>query len=387
MKTVAHYKRTAYLAKTETWIYSQIINVRLFKPVFYSPGLVNARSFPLDRVRNVNLTVNPAPGNLIKAVNDYYRPVALRMAILWDRPAVVHAHYGPSGYEFLPFKQLFRIPMVTTFYGFDVNMLPTSEPVWKERYQSLFKEGNMFLTEGSFMKQCLVRLGCDEKKVVVQHLGVDLGNIKFIPRRLGRGEVLKILISGSFREKKGIPYAIEAIGLYIKKNPLNKVLITVIGDAKNHGREISEKNAILETVERFKLQTIVKFLGYQSHQVFIDELYRNHIFLSPSVVAVDGDTEGGAPVSIIEASASGMPILSTTHCDIPEVVIDGVSGCLVPERNSTALAEKLDFLVQNSEKWEEMGACGRKHIEKNYDVRHQGVLLEEIYQHLIAGQC
>ena len=124
-------------------------------------------------------------------------------------------------------------------------------------------------------------------------------------------------------------------------------------------------------------------MGYQPFSVFIKELYKHHIFLSPSIQALNGDTEGGVPVSIIEASASGMPILSTTHCDIPEVVINGKSGYLVPETDTNILAEKLEFLISHPHIWPKMGQVGREHIEKNYDVVTQVQKLEEIYDKAI----
>jgi len=104
------------------------------------------------------------------------------------------------------------------------------------------------------------------------------------------------------------------------------------------------------------------------------------------VHAADGDSEGGTPVSIIEASASGLPILSTTHCDIPEVVLDGESGYLVPERDSDALAERLIHLCKNSHLWQKMGRAGREHVEKNYDVKRQVAKLEEVYEQSLPAR-
>ena len=73
----------------------------------------------------------------------------------------------------------------------------------------------------------------------------------------------------------------------------------------------------------------------------------------------DGETEGGAPVTLIEMSAYGMPVVSTLHCDIPEVILDNRSGFLVPERDADALAERLEFLIAHPQKWEGIGKAGR----------------------------
>ncbi|MGR3293018.1 MAG: glycosyltransferase, partial [Candidatus Scalindua sp.] len=106
---------------------------------------------------------------------------------------------------------------------------------------------------------------------------------------------------------------------------------------------------------------------------------KSHIFLSPSVTAADGDTEGGSPVGITEAQATGMPVVATYHADIPEVVLDGKTGYLSPERDVEALAQNLEKLVSNSERWGEFGYNARRHIEEEYNVRTQIRKLEDIY--------
>src|SRR5690606_39794503 len=67
-------------------------------------------------------------------------------------------------------------------------------------------------------------------------------------------------------------------------------------------------------------------LGYQPWRALMDAAYRHHVFLSPSITASDGDTEGGAPVGLIEMAATGMPVISSRHADIPEVIEHGVGG-------------------------------------------------------------
>jgi colanic acid/amylovoran biosynthesis glycosyltransferase len=106
------------------------------------------------------------------------------------------------------------------------------------------------------------------------------------------------------------------------------------------------------------------------------------IFLHPSVTGQDGDNEGGAPVCIIEASAVGLPVVSTLHADIPEVVIDEQTGFLVPERNSMLLAERIIRLIENPQLRMDFGKCGRTHIFKNYNLNTQLRNLENIYSEI-----
>ena len=81
--------------------------------------------------------------------------------------------------------------------------------------------------------------------------------------------------------------------------------IVIIGDNTLEPRSQSEKQKILQVIEKYGMQSKIRMLGFQPHCVLMNEAYKHHIFISPSVTAADGDTEGGAPVSIIEMAASG----------------------------------------------------------------------------------
>jgi len=386
MKTVVHYRDRSYLSLTETWIYEQIKNLRRYQPIVYTFRTENLDIYPIEKIRSLGLKngliglIDPSTifNKAWYKISDFYLP--FYFGLMKDKPQLIHAHFGPTAYSFLKLKKMFELPLITTFYGFDLSLLPSQHPEWKIKYKKLFKEGEKFLVEGNHMKKCLIELGCPEEKIIVQHLGIDLDKIKFRPRKLlSEDEEIRILISASFREKKGIPYAVEAFGRIEQNHPELKLNLTIIGDSGNSLGGGEEKKRIFNAIQKYNLKDCVNLLGYQPYTRFLRELYRHHIFIHPSVHASNGDAEGGSPVSITEASASGMPILSTTHCDIPEVVINGKSGYLVPERDVDALQVELENLVSNPVIWAKMGLYGRLHIEKYYDVKKQVERLEEIY--------
>ena len=109
---------------------------------------------------------------------------------------------------------------------------------------------------------------------------------------------------------------------------------------------------------------------------------RSHIVILPSVTASDGDTEG-TPLVLVEALAMGIPVVSTRHADIPEIVKDGLNGFLVPERDAGALAERLIHLVEHPESWEGMGRAGREHVAEQFNAAKQFDKLMGIYSGLI----
>jgi colanic acid/amylovoran biosynthesis glycosyltransferase len=380
--TVLH-STPRWLPQTETWLYNQ---------VRYLPAEVD-NHIVCDTVENLDQFWLPNIHSLSDAPRWRYfwdkglrklrvrRHLGLLARVTGQQEAnILHSHYGPTGWINMGAASRTGARHLVTFYGHDVNYLPRQDPRWRERYRALFERVDGILCEGPYMAGCVAELGCPEHKIRVHHLGVDIQGIAFQPRIWDSTSTLRVLIASSFREKKGIPYALEALGLIRQDVSLE---ITIIGDANGEARNQAEKRKILDVVERHGLRSNVRMLGYQPHAVLLEEAYRHHVFLSPSVHASDGDTEGGAPVSIIEMAASGMPIVSTHHCDIPEVVKDGVTGLLADERDVEGLALRLRWLIEHPNKWDDMLKAGRKHVEMEYGARTQGEKLMKVYEEVL----
>lgn len=370
-----------WLSQTLTWMYTQ---VKALQEIGVDAHVVCERTQNLDQFQVANIhSLSNEP--LWRQVWDKSLRLArvrrhLNFLVTTGREVgaqIVHSHFGHIGWRNLAAVRQLGARHVVTFYGLDVNKLPTQFPVWRRRYRELFDEVDMVLCEGSHMARCILALNCPPEKIKVQHLGVDVGKFAFMPRQWLPGEPLRILIAASFREKKGIPDAIEAVGLLHKDIP---VALTIIGDAGTDPESRHEKQRILDGLQRNNLMAQTRMLGYQSHEVLLQEAYRHHIFLSPSLTARDGDTEGGAPVALIEMAATGMPIVSTTHCDIPEIVRHGITGLLAPERDINALYNHLGWFVEHHEHWGGMLSGGRQHVEKEYSLSMQAERLAALYR-------
>ncbi len=371
MNPVVAHLTNEYLSLTQTWLYNQIITLKVYKPIIIAQTTKNLDKFPTQDVysfSNRNLFMEKI-NRLNVMFTDYYLSGYFANIIKNNNTKLLHSHFGNVAYRYLKLKKSLNLPMVTTFYGLDVSKIPRMQH-WKKRYNHLFRNSELFLVEGSNMKNELIKLGCPEDKIIVQHLGVNIQEFKLVPRTIQSGGIINILIAGSFREKKGIPYAIRAFSEVKKIYP--NVCLRIIGDGEL-------RCEIENLISKLAISDSVNLLGYQPHSVFISELYNSHIFLSPSITARDGDTEGGAPVSIIEAQATGIPIVSSYHADIPEIVVDGKSAFLAPERDVESLASYLITLIEHPETWETIGRFGRDHVEKNHNIEKQINKLEKIY--------
>ena len=386
---VAHLVQT-YLFLTGSWIYNQISTHQEFVPIVIARRLQNLDEFPLSPDRLFHYREFIAGRSLVAAgIRRAYQALTHSRERFYTQTLqatgarLLHAHFGPEGYLALPVKRKTGLPLVTTFYGADMSKLPRNHPAWRQRYRKLFREGDLFLCEGEHMAQQVQQLGCPPEKLRVHHLGIDVERIAFMPRTLHAGEPVRLVMAASFREKKGIPYAIEAFIKAYAQFP--NMEFRIIGGVKDNPAEASILQSCRSRVAHAGLESKVFFLGYLQYANYLQEMTSAHLFLAPSVTAMDGDSEGGAPVSIIEASAAGLPVISSWHCDIPGVVLHEQSGLLVEERDADGLADAILKMVLHPERWQSLGEAGRRHIEKEFNVFRQAHRLEaEIYDPILS---
>jgi len=292
-----------------------------------------------------------------------------------DQYDIIHCHFGPLGNLAITLKAIGAVhgKIVTTFRGYDISshIKTNGEHIYAE----LFKKGELFLCVSEQIKDVLRELGCNEKQIIVHRSGVHLNKFRFELRKPRINSGPRLLTVGRLVEKKGIQYGIESIAKILKKYP--NIEYKIAGDGPL-------KNTLQKLIEELNVCNNVKLLGWQEREQIIELLQEADIFLAPSVTSQNGGREG-IPGAIIEALACGLPVLSTWHSGIPEVVQDGESGFLVPERDSHTLAEKLQLLIEHSERWAEMGRKGRRYVEGHYDIDKLNDRLVEIYRQLLSG--
>jgi colanic acid/amylovoran biosynthesis glycosyltransferase len=263
--------------------------------------------------------------------------------------------------------------IVTTFHG-EVGY--TGQKRYKKGYDLLFELGDLILPMSEREKQDLIALGCSPQKIVVHRMGVDLNQFTFVPRQPRSDGKAHLLTVARLVEKKGVEYAIKAVANVLKKYP--HIEYDIAGDGPL-------RSDLIDLIEMFNIGDKIKLLGWKRQEEIVELVKGADILLAPSVTSEDGDQEG-IPVVLMEAMAQGLPVLSTYHSGIPELVQDGVSGFLVPERDVDALAEKLEHLVQHPEIWPEMGRAGRAHVERYHDIDKLNDQLVQLYQQLLDGE-
>ena len=303
-----------------------------------------------------------------------YRTIPLLGKGAYD---IIHCQFGTVGIKAIELRNLgaLRGKLVVSFRGSDISKYPRQHG--NDVYNRLFAIGDLFLPNCDHFKRRLARLGCDEKKIVVHRSGINCAKFALTPRPpLPNGSV-RIITIGRLVEKKALDYSIRAVAKLAERN-LN-IEYKIFGDGPLRGE-------LQQLIEELRLARTTKLLGSKHQQEITEILNDAHIFMAPSMTAKDGDQDG--PLNVLkEAMAMGLPVVSTYHAGIPELIEDGVSGLLVPEYDIDALVEKLSYLIEHPEIWSRMGRAGRAHVEKHWDSRKLNDALVSHYQRLLSASA
>jgi glycosyltransferase involved in cell wall biosynthesis len=360
LEKVASFIRT-YFFPSETFIYEEIKSIKRFEVIVLASNLINTHLFPHPDIFTPRRKRAGFPPIRKAGERRFFYHILKQQDI-----RLVHAWYAWSGMMILPVCKKAKLPLITSFAGIDVSRLPRHF-LYRRHLLNLFKQGDLFITMSFSMKKDVIELGCPAEKVVVHYGGIDID--RFRPPGERRKNSAKILMCGRMVEKKGFIYGILAFSRVLKRHP--EMSLTIIGEGRL-------KENLEKLVSSLKIEDKVKFLGALPYFEVQKKMREADIFLSPNVTAKNKDKEG-IPNTIKEAMASGLPVVSTYHAGIPELVIEGETGFLAPEKDIDALVERLDYLLSHPGLWDKMGKKGREVVKEKFNLARQAKELENIY--------
>ncbi|MGI9333788.1 MAG: glycosyltransferase [Gammaproteobacteria bacterium] len=310
------------------------------------------------------------------------RAVTLRTlfeeSVLLKRPPapydVVHAQFGYVGLKALRMREtgLLEGPLITHFRGSDVTQFVSS--YGSRCYDRLFASGEHFLANCEHFRARAIELGCPSDRIAVLGTGIDLRRFPFSEPAAVQGDTTRLMSVGRLVEKKGLAYAIRAAAQLAAQGL--DIRYDMVGDGPLKGQ--------LQTlIDELNVSDRVRLLGKREPEEIATLLASSQLFVAPSVTAQRGDQD--APVNTLkEAMAIGRPVIATEHGGIPELVEHEVSGLLVPERDSEALAAAIRRLTAAPQRWKQLARAGRRAVEKSYDLRDITHRLLEIYWEVAA---
>lgn len=311
----------------------------------------------------------------------HHGPIGLRDAMVLARRTprlrfdVVLAHFGPVGVRAgrLIEAGLLGGSLAVVFHGYDVSRQDVLRD-FGPAYRHLFAIADQLLPISALWRERLIAMGARPAQVEVLHMGVEVpapGTETYRP--IARDRPLRVLTVARLTEKKGVAYALEGLiasGMTVR--------YAVIGDGP--------LKPTLEVLARQAGPNCeVEFLGARDHGFVLDELRNTDVFLLPSVTSADGDMEG-IPVSLMEAMAAGVLVVATRHSGIPELVVDGETGFLVPERDPVAIAELFRHIAGSGGSFEALREGAMRKVREEFNTAVVDLALEAVCRRMAARE-
>ena len=261
--------------------------------------------------------------------------------------------YADSAMLVREFLNSRKIPFILHVHGYDITS-SLNIPGYADELGKVINDAQYIVAASEYMKRLLVLQGANENKIKVIRIGIDVKSIIPISWTERLKENPSIIFLGRLTIKKHPIALLHAFKIVLKTIPHAK--LTIIGDGPL-------RNDVLKRIQKLEIGNSVVFLGSLPREESFPILNNHWVYAQHSVTAFTGDQEGYA-ISPAEAAAHGLPVVSTIHNGIPEHVIEGKTGYLVPEYNYEAMAEKIIYLLQNPKLAEEFGINGRENIEQ-----------------------
>jgi len=305
----------------------------------------------------------------------FYRGEYKQLTALLERrkPDLVHVYFGHTGVHLLPFIRAWKGRVVVSFHGMDI-MPREEEPGYSGRLRELLQVLPMVLARSESLAARLVDLGCAPEKIRINRTGIPLESYPFLERTVPPDGAWHIVQASRLIEKKGLDDTLEAFALFQKNHPRSRLTIAGDGPLLDELRRLAAGLGIGQAV---------RFAGFQSQDELAALYASAHIFMHPSRLTSKQDQEG-VPNSMLEAMATGLPVVATLHGGIPEAVKDGQDGLLTPENDSAALAASLGRMAGNPDLFRRFGSNAARSVREKYEQSAAIRSLEGFYRESIG---
>jgi colanic acid/amylovoran biosynthesis glycosyltransferase len=284
------------------------------------------------------------------------RVTAAYVSLFRGRADAVLAEFGPTGVAVMEACRQLDLPLFVHFHGYDISMRRVLEQ-YGAAYSEMFRRAAGLIAVSRAMRRRLIDRGAPPERVHYNPCGVDCESFGGASPSESPPSVLAV---GRFVEKKGPRLTLAAFAEALRQYP--EARLRMIGDGPLLGecRRLSR---------RLSIGHAVTFLGRRPHQRVAEEMRRARLFAQHSIEAASGDSEG-TPVSVLEAGASGLPVVSTRHGGIPDVVLDEETGMLVEEGDIEGMARRMLRLLRDPALAARLGGEARRRVRAHFSASH-----------------
>ncbi|WP_299550027.1 glycosyltransferase [Seonamhaeicola sp.] len=275
---------------------------------------------------------------------------------------VILAQYGPTAHRIAHICSYLKMPLVTHFHGYDASVDQIIDSY--NSYKRVFSQSFKVIAVSKVMERKLLSIGCPKEKIVYNVCAPRKEFETVVPTYSKK----QFLAVGRFTDKKAPYYTIMAFKKVLKKHPDAKLLMAGDGVLLNMCKNL---------VNHLKLEDNVVFLGVITPKEYINLLEESLAFVQHSIVADNGDMEG-TPLSVLEASAAGLPVISTYHAGIPDVIEHTKTGLLCKEHDIETMGEHMLNVLDNVAYARQLGLEGKRTIKKQFSMERHINRLDEV---------
>lgn len=377
---VASYCST-FLEPEMLHIYRQITGLERWRPVVITRKRKHAGDFPFPDLIEIapprtralrRLWVRQLRGAPVQLYGSEVRAFCAELEKM--RAEVLHIYFGHIAVQCLPLIRRATVPVVVSFHGADA-MVDLHKPAYLRATREMLGAVRMVLVRSESLAERLREIGCAPEKIRIHRTGIPLEQLPFRERTVPEGGAWRFLQACRLIEKKGLPTSLAAFAKFAGRHP--RATLTLAGE----GPMREELGAL---AEKLGVGDRVFFPGFVSQETLRALFYETHFFLHPSELGADGNQEG-VPNAMLEAMATGLPPLATTHGGIPEAVEHGVSGMLVEERDAVGLGEAALALADDPARYAAMGRAAAEAVAAKFERRAQAEALEYYYDEARAA--
>ena len=381
MRVVACYCQD-FLKADMQHVHRQIVSLRDWRPTVITQKREEEARFPFERKR---LTVlRPLRWRNLRRwwwKQVKREPLAvpaervreLLEAVFRAEAEVVHVFFGHIAVMLRPFLRVCPRPVVVSFHGADAGV-DMESAAHLRALAEVFERAALVLARSDALLENLRAAGCPAEKLRLQRTGIPLDAWPWVERAVPADGAWHFLQACRLVPKKGLMTTLRAFATVARAHPAAR--LTIAGDGP--------LRADLEReVQALGLGGRVAFPGFLEATALRDLVASAHVFLHPSETPPDGNREG-VPNAMLEAMATGLPVLATWHGGIPEAVTDGVSGRLVAEGDDAALASAALDLCGDPERWRAMALAASHEAAAKFERGRQTAILEGLYAEAAA---
>jgi colanic acid/amylovoran biosynthesis glycosyltransferase len=373
---VASYVAT-FLKPEMLHIYRQIIGLSRWQTCVVTKRRLNEELFPMPPGA-VKVLLEARPQFLRRLWLKYvekeppivYRGESGALATLLERQAVdlLHVYFGHTGVHLLPFLKRWPRPSVVSFHGMDVQARE-SEPSYGMRLRELLQVVTLVLVRSESLRERLLELGCAPDKLRMNRTGIPLAAYPFKERVRPVDGAWHMVQACRLVEKKGLDDTLRAFAAFREVYPAAR--LTIAGDGP-----------LRVEVERLAIELGVgggvRLAGFLTGSALCELYHDAHFFVHPSRMTADQNQEG-VPNSMLEAMATGLPVVATRHGGIPEAVSHEQCGLLVPERDVDSLFAAMCQMTAKPEQLRVFSEAAARAVRDGFEQSKQIENLERAY--------